>query len=248
MKIMKRAVTLLIPTACFITAATIYLYNNSVNFHEMSKLRDRGIARISEKTKERAMPLLTIFTTIKETGDIPHHQLAFNIVMSNWPSFAPYVRSVVFLNFTNSSLADEVRHAGWEVLPLEGTNRAGTPFLKDMYRTVFNRYESVFYGFANADILFEDSLIKTLLEVQSKLKDLSNNILVMGIRTNVNVDLNQKILLQDFEKRRLRDIAARKGKLFLEYAADYFFITNEGTSLAMILYCEWNSMADLMQS
>src|SRR5688572_10682196 len=152
MKIFRRVITLLILMVGFIIAVTVYLNGNPVKFNESRKLRDNVIDRIMyERTKERAIPLLTIFTTIKETGDIPHHQLAFNIVMTNWPSFTPYVQPVVFLNIINSSLADRVRHAGWDVLQLEGTNKAGTPFLKDMYRTVFNRYDSVFYGFANAD-------------------------------------------------------------------------------------------------
>src|SRR6218665_3594149 len=223
MRIFSRVIALSMFMVCFIISTTVYLSGNPIDIYEIGKFR-----RISEMSEVRAIPLLTIFTTIKETGDIPHHQLAFNIVMANWPSFAPYVRPVVFLNFTISSLADEVRHAGWEVLPLEGTNKAGTPLLKDMYHSIFYRYESVFYGFANADILFDNSLVKTLLEVQSKLKELSNNVLVMGRRTNVNVDLNKFALFEDFEKRRLRDIAARKGKLFFDSAIDYFFFTNKG--------------------
>lgn len=76
----------------------------------------------------------------------------------------------------------------------------------------------MFYGFANADILFDDSLVTTLLEVQSKLKGLNSNVLVMGIRTNVNVDLNDTVLFEEFEKHRLRDLEARKGRIWLVYA------------------------------
>lgn len=230
MKIFTRVIVISTLMVCFIIAILIYLSCNRVNFNDIIKLRDIGnsVDRTSERPKKRAMQLLTIFTTIKETGDTPHHQLAFNIVMTNWPSFAPYVRPVVFLNFTNSSLANEARLAGWDVLPLEGANEAGTPFLKDMYRTAFDRCESVFYGFANADILFDDGLVRTLLEVRSKLKELSSNVLVMGIRTNVNVDLNNTVLFEAFEKHRIRDLAARKGRLFGGDAIDYFFFTNEG--------------------
>lgn len=175
-----------------------------------------------------AMTYLTLFTTIKEIGIIPHHQMSFNIVMTNWPSFAPYVRPVLFMKFTNSSLADEARRSGWDVLPLEGTNPSGTPFLKDMYRAAFDKYESVFYGYANADIMYDDSLVKTLGSIQNKLEQLQNNVLVIGRRTNVNVNLSVPVDLEEFEKSRLQHTAATKGKLFIDAAIDYFLFTKEG--------------------
>lgn len=177
---------------------------------------------------EPAMIYLTLFTTLKETGVVPHHQVAFNIVMTNWPSFAPYVQPVLFLNFTNSSLADEARRAGWDVLPLQGANSKGTPFLKDMYRTVFDRYKSVLYGFSNADILYDDSLLQTMWGIQSKLDRLKNNVLVIGKRTNVDVNLSLTFDPEDFTKSRLQHTAATKGKLFIDAAIDYFLFTKEG--------------------
>lgn len=58
---------------------------------------------------------------------IPHHQLSFRIVVENWPSFRPHVRPVVFINFTNSAMANMARSAGWEVLQMERMNGQGNP-------------------------------------------------------------------------------------------------------------------------
>ena len=179
------------------------------------------------------MTYLTLFKTIKEIGIISHHQAAFNIVMTNWPSFAPYVRPVLFVKFTNSSLADEARLNGWDVLLLGGTNPSGTPFLKDMYRAAFDKYKSAFYGYANADIMYDDSLVKTLESIQNQLEQLQNNVIVIGRRTNVNVNFSVPTELEEFEKSRLQHIAVTKGKLFIDAAIDYFLFNKEGK-------CEFN--------
>lgn len=172
--------------------------------------------------------LLIIFTSFKEIKTIPHHLLAREAVLANWPTFKPYIKPVVFLNFTKSSFAKRARSAGWDVLPITKTNYIGTPCLKEMYRTVFAKYKSMLYGFANGDILFDNSIVKTLVGIQHKANALEYNVMMTGRRTNVPIDLNVSWTTADFQGERLRKLAKDKGSLIPPYAIDYFFFTNEG--------------------
>ena len=172
--------------------------------------------------------LLIMFTSFKESKIIPHHMLAREAVLRNWPKFTPYLKPVVFLKFTNSSFARRARLAGWDILQMKKTNSAGTPCLKAMYETVFDKYESMLYGFANGDILFDDSIVKTLLGIEQKLTSLEHNVMMTGRRTNVPIDLNVSWTAADFQGERLRKMAKEKGSLIPPYAIDYFFFTKEG--------------------
>lgn len=181
-----------------------------------------------EESPTTMKPLLTVFTTFKEVGIIPHHQLSFNVVVSNWPSFKPIVQPVMFLNFPNSSMARTALTAGWDVIPMTRVNRAGTPFLRDMYQAVFDRYDSWLYGYANGDLIFDDGFTKTLRVVVDQLPLLKNNVMLTGIRTNVDVDLSKPVSVEKFQKDRLQELVKRSGKLFREDAVDYFFVTKDG--------------------
>lgn len=180
---------------------------------------------VVEQVESPARPLLTIFTTFKEVGIIPHHQLAFNIVVSNWPSFKPLVRPVMFLNSSNSSMAQTGLMSGWDIIPVARVNEAGTPFLRDMYQTVFDRYDSWLYGYANGDLIFDDGFVKTLRVVVDQLPVLGNNVLLTGIRTNVDVDLSRQVSAEEFQRDQLKELAKHHGKLFHNGAVDYFFVT-----------------------
>ena len=115
------------------------------------------------------LPLLTIFTTFKEDTNnetnVTHHEFAHRLAIKNWASFSPYVRPVVFSNTTDGELIALAKEYKWDILPMTRVNSYGTPFLKEMYQEVFKNYNSTFYGYANGDLLFDASLIETLLEI-----------------------------------------------------------------------------------
>jgi len=56
---------------------------------------------------------------------------------------------------------------GWIVLPAPRVNNIGLPVLKDMYFEAARKFpKCTFYGFANADILFNNELSQTLQAVE----------------------------------------------------------------------------------
>lgn len=246
---MRKRIIYAILITIFISVLVIINLHNYKN--SLMKNNDRSSARkavyleqnnILHKSEQSLgfKHLLILFTTYKEIKTIPHHQFAREVALANWPSFKPYIQPVVFLNFTNSSIAKRARLAGWDVLPLTRVNDAGTPFLKDMYRTVFDKYQSMLYGFANGDILFDKGIIKTLRGIQQKMQTLDNNVLLTGRRTNVLVDLNGSVTAKHFKPELLQTLAQEKGRLIPAFAIDYFFFTKEGCSL------NWSSLVDVV--
>jgi hypothetical protein len=86
-------------------------------------------------------------------------------------SSAGRVRPILFDTFTSdperpkviSKLRDMARQAGWEILQTLRTSPHGAPFFKDMYFEAAKLIPNcTFYGFTNADIIFDDGLIETL--------------------------------------------------------------------------------------
>ena len=125
-------------------------------------------------------PLLNLFTTWEEESDrYPVH----NFTVRNWQSLRPYVIPVVFTN--QATVADDCRRKGWDVLPVRISANGGIPVLKLVFLDAISTYNTTFYGYGNSDILFTDSLIKTLAGLKMSLK-LDKPILIIEKRTNVN--------------------------------------------------------------
>lgn len=202
----------------------------SVNVHNF---------RPDSDSEENDIPLLTLFTTFKETHNSTFHRVAHAHAVANWASLRPAVHVVLFAQFPYSNLSEMARKAGWDLIQLKRWNDQGTPFLKDMFNTVFQRYNSTFYGFANGDILFDDSLIETLQEVKKRLKDaLKNNALLIGSRTNMIFSVNDAIRTE-FSKTNLASVTRKRGLLDGWFAQDYFFFTRDSK-------LNWSSVADVV--
>ena len=183
-------------------------------------------------------PLLTIFTAFKDHPNNAHHKFAHRLVISNWASFMPFVKPVLFAENVTSDLAKLARNHTWDVLQLNRVSPSGAPFLKDMYQTVFEKYQSTFYGFANGDLLFDDGLVRTLNGIKLRLEHLHDNVMVVGIRTNIDID--DYNTTSEFSKENLQSLAMKKGKLFIAMSEDYFFFTKEHCSM------NWTSLADVV--
>ena len=197
-----------------------------------------NISRASFNTDEQTEPLLTIFTAFKDHPNNSHHLFAHRLVISNWASFMPFVKPVLFADNVTSELTTLARRYKWDVLQLNRVNPSGAPFLKDMYHTVFEKYQSTFYGFANGDLLFDESLLATLNGIKLHLNNLQNNVMVVGIRTNIEIyDYNKT---SEFVRENLQSLARKRGQLYTPRSVDYFFFTRDNCSL------NWSSLADVV--
>ena len=133
----------------------------------------------------------------------------------------PFVQPVLFATDFRSPLVRLAVRLGWHVYRVPRANGLGTPFLKDMFahlRALHNA--SDYYGYANGDILFDDGMLATLRNLQSKLAALPNQ-LVIGRRTNVHVDYES--LTPIYRHNDLKKLVrAQNTNLFISDAEDYF--------------------------
>lgn len=235
-------ISVLVTTQLLVSRDVAFLLpqeSNPLKFFRLNFPSFHPLTGRDSNSEEGDIPLLTIFTTFKETHNSTFHRVAHAHAVANWASLRPYVRAVLFAQFPPSDLSEMARKADWDLIELTRWNEQGTPFLKDMFSTVFQRYSSTFYGFANGDILFDDSLIKTLQEVKRRLKDvLKNNTLLIGSRKNMKLSVDEANRAE-FSKKTLAYVTDRKGKLDGWYAQDYFFFTRDSS-------LNWSSVADVV--
>ena len=137
--------------------------------------------------------LTTIFTSWKSKRE---KYECHNNTLYNWNMLQPNVTPIVFSN--EQHILEEETEKGWTVLPLKYTkNKGKLPVLKELFQEAMDTLKSPFlwgggFAFSNSDILFKNSLIKTLnviLESETIPKDVL--LFVVGRRTNVkDVRLN----------------------------------------------------------
>lgn len=80
---------------------------------------------------------------------------------------------------------------------MNGTDRSneyGTPYLKSMYEYAFSHFESDFYGYVNADILLDSTIIASLQQIQRDIDTgrIESRVYAVGQRTNVQQEMEDK--------------------------------------------------------
>ena len=126
--------------------------------------------------------LAAVFTTF--SGSPRKAQLSNTV--KDWASFLPTIQPTLFFTEQNSTLTALAESHGWMVAPCPRVNKYGTPFLKNMYTKAYQLASAPLYGFINCDILFDQSLLRTLHHLIVDLQYL-NSILMTGRRWNYRV-------------------------------------------------------------
>jgi hypothetical protein len=217
--------------------------------------KDCNVEELTTSVDESFDPtLLTLFTSMK---DSEHRRTIQNRTINNWASFAPFVKPVLYADSdTSSELTSKAQKMGWEVrnVPMY---RHGIPVFKLMFLDAITNYDTPYYAFANADILFDGSLLETLQTLREMnvtdqkcqwtgspditLEKMTNEellrrpssggLLIIGRRTNVD-----EIYFDSSPS--LREKAKSQGSMFLTYAQDYFITTKHGLP--------WEQIPDLV--
>ena len=157
-------------------------------------------------------PLLTLFTTwMYDEEKLDLHKRT----LQNFKAL-PDINVIVFSNCSKVKQVSE--QAAWTVLPVI-KEADGCPVLSNMFLQAQQKFNSVFYGYANGDLLFTGGLIGTLKKILCEFGD-KKNILVVGKRTNVFASL-LKDLNSQFGKE-VDEYAFKYGKRFQPDALDYF--------------------------
>lgn len=160
--------------------------------------------------------LLTLFTTWVYDKD---KFLINSRTMKNWRTVLKHVNLVVFSN--SSDVKRYSKLADFTVLPVT-QEATGAPLLSAMFMAAKARFTSEFYGFANGDILFTDSLTKTLQTILCNIEEdfRQKGLLIVGRRINIPVtDIREEDITSSSN---LVRISRSSGSLFQTDAEDYF--------------------------
>lgn len=174
-------------------------------------------------------PLLAMFTTFKNKAD------RFTIhsnVLHNWAQYKPVIQPILYAYQTDERLTTMATSLGWLVFPTPRLSKNGVPFFKDMYFHAQQQVDSVFYGYFNGDLLFDDGLVDTLLLVERFLDQLHDTMIV-GMRSNFPMRGEQL-----YNKTEVARVARTKSKLFRPDAEDYFVIAHNSFP--------WESLTDIV--
>ncbi|CAC5385621.1 unnamed protein product [Mytilus coruscus] len=163
----------------------------------------------------KSTPLFILFTTWTATKD---KYLCHNNTVKNWKSLSPFVTPVLFSN--EEFVREEAESRGWRVMPIRKSS-IGLPILKYMYMDIKKSFSSLFIAYSNSDILFTDSIVKTLIVVLQSNLSKTNELLLTGRRINV-------VNVTDIEASSSKNIlkASERGELYAGDALDYFITTS----------------------
>ncbi|GAB1600756.1 uncharacterized protein LOC115213921 [Argonauta hians] len=168
---------------------------------------------IKVKPTTQFCTIFTSWVTTEEKKNVHNNTLRL------WTQLSSKIQPVLFTN--DSVLAKQAIAYGWKILPILHTTCGNIPVLKSMFLDIQRNFPSRIYGYANSDILFDNSL-ETTLQAVSKYEKLytNNGFLITGRRMNVNfANLTVDSLLNLTSK-------ATKGSLAKVWGEDYFFTDN----------------------
>ena len=197
---------------------------NKIQYFSSDNFRQHGNVTKPSEVKIVPVVLCVWFTTFKD--DVRRRTIHLN-TLHNWAKFIPLMQPVLFSSNFTRQFDSIARQLGWHVYQIPRVNDHGTPYISDMLNVIMNNdtYNSVFYGFANGDILFDTSLSETLKALASGLNSLLQPpVLVTGQRTNYKMSDNWTQPIVDFYY--IEQLRAR-GKLFGGGAQDYFLFTRD---------------------
>ncbi|XP_052824115.1 uncharacterized protein LOC106874239 [Octopus bimaculoides] len=155
-------------------------------------------------------------------------------IWRSWPLLLQPVlyRSAVPKDNVNRSQLDMYLKNNWKIKNVPKVACGQIPVLKSMILEVRASFtDPDFYGYANADILFDQSLISTLKTIKEKIPQ-NKPILIVGQRINVNFT-NHTYVVNSHNVRKI----AKSGDLMTGIAVDYF-ITNR--------HFPWNQIFDFV--
>ena len=166
-------------------------------------------------------PLLTLYTTFK---NVNHKNMSSINVVKNWSQLHPCVRTVLFIqNDTDPYIISLAREYNWTIDHVPKQSSPGVPVFKDMYFRAKELTNSLFHGFCNGDILFDQNFIFTLKTVSRSILSghPNSSYLVVGRRKNYKYNNQPLYNLDEVEK------VGSSLPFFRIDAEDYFLISGD---------------------
>ena len=199
-------------------------------------VRINKIPNISEGIVEKNEKLVTIFTTFVDDTNLHNSQYRLMaqsnfLRMTNFKCFRDKVNFIIFTKSLQTKLFISREYSQITVLPTPLRSNFTSPMLKDLFRMTMHTKHSFFFMFANADNIYDSSLLDTLLAVRRAWAAglIRQKLIVFGQRNNIVVNeaiSNENIFLEYF----------KRSVPFKDIAQDYFIVTRD--SIEWDLYPE----------
>ena len=174
-------------------------------------------------------PLIVLFTTFKPAEfNITINDTRINNTLHVWAALAPRLTPVLY--YTDNSTVDDAVSGGWTAVkcPKIADNISPSCVLPAMFIDAQHRFPMAdFYGYANGDLLFDESLLKTLAQVRKSF--VCSSLLIVGCRFNYQMSKGETIST-------VGDVSLRKKKtsIFSGWAIDYFITPRNKYNWTMI--------------
>ncbi|KAK2145511.1 hypothetical protein LSH36_677g04013 [Paralvinella palmiformis] len=163
--------------------------------------------------------------TVIEDGQLC--DTGYKRTLTNWATLMPKLLPVLYVpnnDWYTSMWRTEAVDRGWQVERAERL-RQDMPILTDMLKQTLSQSDTPFVGFANAHIVLDESLIKTLEFLLQLINVKEWTILIVGNRRNIQI--NEYNLGSGDNLTRLA-LMKQKADFFDGKAADYFIISKKG--------------------
>ena len=182
---------------------------------------------ISDSLVERNGNLVTIFTTFVDETDLHNSQYRSMVQsnflkMTNFKCFGSDFNFIVFTQSARTKLYIAREYSRITVLRTPLRSNFTSPMLKDLFRMAMNSNQSFFFMFANADNIYDSSLLNSLLAIRRAWTAglVRQKLIVFGQRNNIVVNeavYNEDIFLEYF----------KRSVPFKDIAQDYFIVTRD---------------------
>ncbi|ELU10507.1 hypothetical protein CAPTEDRAFT_223807 [Capitella teleta] len=181
----------------------IWIFIHNDHLHQVNAQKDR-------------QPLLTLFTTMKPNEQRTEIHLR---ALRHVATMKPHVHPVLMVQGDDRWVPRVAEQFGWTVWRL---NETGPPRIRVMFQDAVSHFDSKFYAFCNADILFDKGLIETLRSLEEF--QFPDGLLVAGQRHNLKVESFQDHLKPGMAL----SPWIHHAELFGPDAQDYFISTKNG--------------------
>ena len=226
---MKRRFFINLFVFCILLTVSFVAYNDNIygNIVKWIPPSENESMEMHQNQNSRRRHLCAWLTTFKNATGRKVIQMN---TLRNWATFLPRMQPVLFSHQPSVDYENFAEQIGWARFSIPAVNIHGTPYLNDMILKLINDTTIInspfFYGFANGDILFDDTLPATLSSIAHHVSSLpSAPILITGRRTNFEFPVNRTVneINDIFVIEKMR----RFGSLFRSDAEDYFFFTRD---------------------
>ena len=156
-----------------INATSVTSFSKRVIHTDVKHVSDKHVSDPVES------PELILFTTMYKSTE---KEKVSDLVLDLWKSWRPAIQPLVFTS--DSDVITNIIQHGWPSLPEPRKNPAcfGPPLFPNMFIDAMHYYNSTFYGFANADIVFDNGLAHTIKALSRNKSLINKPVLIIGKR------------------------------------------------------------------